>query len=50
MRNQHAVAVVVLVYNEPKKVAWEERRSILPKSVWDKYAGKEFWRPQPPVE
>lgn len=31
-----------------KKVSWEERHSILPKSVWDKYAGKEFWRPQTP--
>ncbi|NDB86279.1 MAG: sulfotransferase [Alphaproteobacteria bacterium] len=28
-----------------RKVTWEERPSILPKSVWDKYAGKEFWRP-----
>lgn len=27
-----------------KKVSWEQRLSILPKSVWDKYAGKEFWR------
>jgi len=27
-----------------RKVLWEERPSILPKSVWDKYAGKEFWR------
>lgn len=31
-----------------RKVIWEERRSILPKSVWDKYAGKEFWRPAKP--
>ena len=31
-----------------RKVTWEERRSILPKSVWDKYAGKEFWRPAKP--
>ena len=31
-----------------KKVSWEERRSILPRSIWDKYAGKEFWRPQTP--
>ena len=27
-----------------KEVAWEERPSILPRSVWEKYAGKEFWR------
>ena len=27
-----------------KEVTWEERPSILPKSVWDKYSGKEFWR------
>ena len=27
-----------------KQVSWEERLSILPKSVWDKYGGKEFWR------
>lgn len=26
------------------KVKWQERVSILPKSIWDKYAGKEFWR------
>lgn len=31
-----------------RKVTWEERRSILPKSVWDKYAGKEFWRQAKP--
>ena len=31
-----------------KKVSWEERRSIFPRSVWDRYAGKEFWRPQTP--
>lgn len=31
-----------------REVTWEERPSILPKSVWDKYAGKEFWRtPEP---
>lgn len=30
------------------EVKWQERVSILPKSVWDKYAGKEFWRkPEP---
>jgi len=28
-----------------RKVEWQERPSILPKSVWDKYSGKEFWRP-----
>jgi sulfotransferase len=27
-----------------KEVTWQERPSILPKSVWDKYGGKEFWR------
>jgi sulfotransferase len=27
-----------------KGVTWQERPSILPKSVWDKYSGKEFWR------
>jgi hypothetical protein len=27
-----------------KKVTWEERKTILPKSVWDKYSGHEFWR------
>jgi sulfotransferase len=27
-----------------KQVSWQERPSILPKSVWDKYAGKDFWR------
>ncbi len=27
-----------------KEVSWIERPSILPKSVWDKYSGKEFWR------
>ena len=32
-----------------KEVTWEERPSILPKSVWDKYAGKEFWRTAEPV-
>lgn len=26
------------------EVKWQERVSILPKSIWDKYAGKEFWR------
>jgi sulfotransferase len=27
-----------------KEVKWEEKRSILPKSIWDKYSGHEFWR------
>lgn len=27
-----------------KEVSWIERPSILPKSVWEKYADKEFWR------
>jgi sulfotransferase len=27
-----------------KEVSWIERPSILPKSVWEKYSGKEFWR------
>lgn len=27
-----------------KEVTWQERPSILPKSVWEKYSGKEFWR------
>lgn len=27
-----------------REVSWQERPTILPKSVWDKYAGKEFWR------
>jgi sulfotransferase len=31
-----------------KEVTWQERPSILPKSVWDKYSGKEFWRKPAP--
>jgi len=31
-----------------KEVTWQERPSILPKSVWDKYGGKEFWRTPAP--
>ena len=31
-----------------KKVTWQERPSILPKSVWEKYAGKDFWRTPAP--
>lgn len=33
-----------------KEVKWQERKSILPKSVWDKYGGKEFWRTSTPKE
>ena len=31
-----------------REVSWQERPSILPRSVWEKYGGKEFWRK--PVE
>ena len=31
-----------------KEVTWQERPSILPKSVWEKYSGKEFWRKPAP--
>lgn len=31
-----------------KEVTWVERPSILPKSVWEKYSGKEFWRSPAP--
>ena len=31
-----------------KEVTWVERPSILPKSVWEKYSGKEFWRTPAP--
>jgi sulfotransferase len=31
-----------------KEVTWQERPSILPKSVWEKYAGKDFWRTPAP--
>ena len=31
-----------------KEVTWQERPSILPKSVWEKYAGKDFWRKPAP--
>lgn len=31
-----------------KEVSWKERTSILPKSIWEKYAGKEFWRSPAP--
>lgn len=27
-----------------KEVTWQERPSILPKSIWEKYGNKEFWR------
>jgi sulfotransferase len=39
MKNLHTVR---------KEVTWQERPSILPKSVWDKYGGKEFWRKPAP--
>lgn len=39
MKNLHTVK---------KEVTWQERPSILPKSVWDKYSGKEFWRKSAP--
>jgi len=31
-----------------KEITWQERKSILPKSVWEKYGGKEFWRKATP--
>jgi len=31
-----------------KEVNWQERLSILPNSVWEKYAGKDFWRKPAP--
>jgi sulfotransferase len=31
-----------------KQITWQERPSILPKSVWEKYSGKEFWRKPAP--
>ena len=33
-----------------KEVTWQQRPSILPKSVWDKYSGKEFWRKSEPAK
>jgi sulfotransferase len=33
-----------------KEVTWQQRPSILPKSVWDKYGGKEFWRKSEPAK
>ena len=33
-----------------KEVTWQQRSSILPKSVWDKYGGKEFWRKSEPAK
>lgn len=34
-----------------RKVTWEERPTILPNSVWEKYADKDFWRvPAEPEE
>ena len=42
MNNMHTVR---------RKVTWEERPTILPKSVWERYADKEFWRiPAEPEE
>jgi len=32
-----------------KEVTWQTRPSILPKSIWEKYGGKEFWR-EPKVD
>jgi sulfotransferase len=31
-----------------KEVSWKDRPSILPKSVWEKYSGKDFWRKPAP--
>jgi len=31
-----------------KQISWQENLSILPKSVWEKYSGKEFWRKPAP--
>lgn len=31
-----------------KEITWKERTSILPKSIWEKYSGKEFWRSPAP--
>jgi sulfotransferase len=31
-----------------KQVTWQERPTILPRSVWEKYSGKEFWRKPAP--
>ena len=36
MKNMHTVR---------KEITWQERPSILPQSVWERYSGKEFWRP-----
>jgi sulfotransferase len=33
-----------------RKVTWEERPTILPRSVWEKYADKEFWRTAAPEQ
>jgi len=33
-----------------REVSWQERPSILPRSVWEKYGGKEFWRKPVEVE
>ena len=39
MKNLHTVR---------KEVTWQERPSVLPKSVWEKYAGTDFWRTPAP--
>jgi hypothetical protein len=39
MKNLHTIR---------KEVTLQERKSILPKSVWEKYGGKEFWRTPAP--
>jgi len=31
-----------------KQVTWQERPTILPRSVWERYSGKEFWRKPAP--
>jgi sulfotransferase len=31
-----------------KEVSWQEKTSILPKTVWDKYGNSEFWRTPKP--
>jgi sulfotransferase len=33
-----------------RKVTWKERPTILPRSVWEKYANKEFWRTASPEQ
>jgi sulfotransferase len=38
MKNLHTIK---------KEVTWVERKSILPKSVWEKYSNTDFWRKKP---